>query len=142
MPAIKKHAQAAINRSADDIWARIGNFADISWIPGTEPQNCTMNGNLRSVTKDAWSFNLVQRLTEHDDKRHTYSYDLPEPISFESIAGPGKIVHVLNGTLTVTPTGESQSHVTWDLEAEDFIAGGAFVEYQLALDTVKAELEG
>lgn len=141
MATMKDRAQAIINRPADVIWARIGNFADISWIPGTEPHNCKMDGNIRSVTKDAWNFSLVQRLTEHDDARHTYSYDLPHEISFEALAGPGKIARVLTGTLKVTETGPSQSDVTWDLEIEDFLFKGAIAEYQLALDTVKAELE-
>jgi hypothetical protein len=141
MAIMKNRAATTINRPADDIWARIGNFADISWIPGTEPEKCRMEGDLRYVTRDAWNFDLVQRLIEHDDVRHTYSYDLPHDLSFESLAGPGKIAKVLNGTLTVTQTGPSQSDVTWDLETEDFLFPGAFAEYQKALDTVKAELE-
>jgi len=141
MATMKNRAEATINRSADDIWARIGNFADISWIPGSEPQNCRMDGNIRTVTKKGWKFSLVQRLIEHDDARHTYSYDLPHDVSFETLIGPGKIARVINGTLAVTPTSDGRSAVTWDLEAEDFLFRGAFAEYQLALDTLKAEME-
>jgi hypothetical protein len=141
MATMKSRAETTINRSAHDIWARIGNFADISWIPGAEQHNCRMDGNIRTVTKDAWSFNLVQRLIEHDDARHTYSYDLPHDVSFEALAGPGKIAKTINGTLRVTPIGDEQSAVTWDLEAEDFLFAGASAEYQLALDTLKTELE-
>ena len=141
MAIMKDRAQAIINQPADVIWARIGNFGDISWIPAAEQHNCRMDGNIRSVTKDAWNFSLVQRLTNHDSATHTYSYDLPEEISFEALAGPGKVAKVLNGTLKVTETGPSQSSVTWDLEIEDFLFKGAIAEYQLALDTVKAELE-
>jgi hypothetical protein len=73
---------------------------------------------------------------------HTYSYDLPHEISFEALIGPGKFARVINGTLAVAPGDDGTSLVTWDLEAEDFLFPGAFAEYQLALDTVKAELEG
>jgi hypothetical protein len=145
MATIKKRAEATINKPADEIWARIGSFTDISWIPGSEEARATMNGDLRTVTRDAWEkigFSLTQRLTEHDDKRRTYSYVLPEPVSFEKIAGPGKIAHAIDGTLTVTPIDETRSHVTWDLEAEDFLIDGALKEYQKALDTVKAQMEG
>jgi hypothetical protein len=141
MAVMKSRAETTINRPADEIWARIGNFADISWIPSAEQHNCKMEGDIRSVTKDAWTFKLLQRLTVHDDVRRTYSYALPHDLSFEALAGPGKIAKVLNGTLAVTPNGESQSTVTWDLEAEDFIFKGASVEYQHALDTLKAEME-
>jgi hypothetical protein len=141
MATLKNRAETTISRPADEVWARIGNFADISWIPGSEPHNCRMEGDLRIVTRDVWNFDLVQRLTEHDDARRTYSYDLPHDVSFESLAGPGRIAKVINGTLTVTPTGESQSAVTWDLEATDFLFGGALAEYQHALDTLKADME-
>jgi hypothetical protein len=140
----KRHAEATINRGADDIWAVIGNFLDISWIPGSEQARATMNGDLRTVTRDGWDkigFKLVQRLTEHDNDRWTYSYVLPEPVSFEAMAGPGRIAHAIDGTLKVTPISETQSLVTWDLEAEDFLIDGAHKEYQNALDTVKARLE-
>jgi hypothetical protein len=136
----KRRAEATIHAPADEIWARIGDFGDIRWIPGTE--HCSMDGAIRSVTKDAWDFDLVQRLVEHDDERRTYSYDLPEALNLESLVGPGTIVHVLNGTLTVTPDGESSSTVTWDIETEDFLIGGTHAEYQNALDTLKADLEG
>jgi hypothetical protein len=141
----KRLAEATINKPADEIWARIGNFTDISWIPGSEEARATMNGDLRTVTRDAWDkigFSLVQRLVEHDDKRHIYSYAIPEPVSFEKMMGPGKIAHAIDGTLKVTPISDSKSHVTWELVAEDFLIGGAHREYQKALDTVKAQLEG
>jgi hypothetical protein len=144
MAIFTKRAEAMINKPADVIWARIGNFTDISWIPGSEEARATMNGDLRTVTRDAWDkigFSLTQRLTEHDDKRHIYSYAIPEPVSFEKMMGPGKIAHAINGTLKVTPISETQSHVTWELVMEDFLIDGAFREYQNALDTVKARLE-
>jgi hypothetical protein len=139
---MKDRAATTISRPADEVWARIGNFGDISWIPGAEQHNCRMEGDVRTVGRDAWKdFSLAQRLTEQDDARRTYSYELAHDISFEALAGPGKIAKVISGTLTVTPTGPSQSAVTWDLEAEDFLFKGAFAEYQLALDTLKAEME-
>jgi hypothetical protein len=144
MAILTKRAEAMINKPADVIWARIGNFTDISWIPGSEEARATMNGDLRTVTRDAWDkigFSLTQRLTEHDDKRHIYSYAIPEAVSFEKMMGPGKIAHAINGTLRVTPISETQSHVTWELVMEDFLIDGAFREYQKALDTVKAKLE-
>lgn len=145
MATLKKCAEATINKPADKIWARIGNFADISWIPGSEEARASMDGDLRTVTRDAWekiNFSLQQRLTNHDDTRRTYSYILPKPVNFEKIAGPGMIAHAIDGTLTVTPLGQDKSLVTWELETEDFLMDGAFKEYQNALDTVKAQMEG
>jgi hypothetical protein len=143
MAIVKKRAEATINKPADEIWARIGNYMNIAWIPGSETAVCSLEGNIRTVTRAMWkNFGLVQRLVEHDNKRRTYSFDLPAPLNLASVAGPGKIVHVLNFTLAVTPTSESQSRVTWDIETDDFMIGGVFAEYQKALDTLKATMEG
>jgi hypothetical protein len=145
MAIVKVRAEATINRPADEIWAIVGSFTDISWIPGSEEARATMDGDMRTVTRDGWEkigFSLKQRLTEHDDSRHTYSYAIPEPVNFEAMMGPGKIAHAIDGTLAVTPISDTQSHVTWDLIAEDFLIDGAHKEYQNALNTVKARLEG
>ena len=144
MPTVKKCAEATINRPAGDIWARIGNFTDISWIPGSEEARATMDGDLRTVRRDSWDkigFSLTQRLTNHDDALYTYSYALPAPVSFEKIVGRDLTAHAIDGTLKVTPLSVTSSHVTWELETEDFLIEGAFAEYQKALDTVKAQLE-
>jgi Polyketide cyclase / dehydrase and lipid transport len=145
MPTVKKCAETIINRPADEIWARIGNFIEISWIPGSEEARATMNGDLRTVRRDAWDkigFSLTQRLTNHDDAHYTYSYTLPAPVNFEKIVGRALIANAIDGTLKVTPLSEKQSHVTWELETEDFLIEGAFKEYQKALDTVKEQMEG
>lgn len=145
MPTVKKCAEATINQPAAEIWSRIGNFTEIAWIPGSEEARATMDGDLRTVRRDAWDklgFSLTQRLVSHDDANFTYSYTLPEPISFEKIVGRDLVAHAIDGTLKVTPISESSSHVTWELETEDFLIEGAFAEYQKALDTLKAQMEG
>ena len=144
MPTVRKCAEAIINRPAGEIWARIGNFTDISWIPGSEEARATMDGDRRTVRRDAWDkigFSLTQRLTNHDDALYTYSYVLPAPVSFEKIVGRALIAHAIDGTLKVTQLSETQSHVTWELETEDFLIDGAFKEYQNALNTVKEQME-
>jgi hypothetical protein len=145
MPTVKKCAEATINRPAAEIWAKIGNFTDIAWIPGSEEARATMDGDLRTVRRDAWDkigFSLSQRLTNHDNERFTYSYALPAPVNFEPIVGRDLTAHAIDGTLTVTPLSDTSSRVTWELETEDFLIDGAFAEYQKALDTVKARMEG
>jgi hypothetical protein len=143
MAIVKKRAEATINRPADEIWAHIGDYMNIAWIPGSETARTSLEGNLRTVRREKWKdFKVVQRVVEHDNVRRRYSFDLPAPIDFTPLAGPGKIVNVLNFTLAVTPITETQSHVTWDLETEEFLAGGTFAEYQGALTALKATMEG
>jgi hypothetical protein len=137
---VKRRAETIINRPAGDVWARIGDFGDMSWVRTTE--FCEREGDNRRIKRAAWDFDLVQRCVEHDDAGRTYRYDLPEPVDFESLIGPGKIVRLLDGTLTVTPQGDASSLVTWEVDTEDFLVEGVHREYQAALDVLKGDLEG
>ena len=136
----KRRAETVINKPADDVWARVGDFGDITWIPNHG--DAVMDGDERTVSKPEWGFVLVQRLVNHDDAARTYSYVLPNDLDFSSLLGPGHIVHMLDGTLEVIPDGPSTSLVTWDVETEDFLIGGTHAEYQASLDSLKENLEG
>jgi hypothetical protein len=136
----KRRAETVIKTPADEVWARVRDFGDISWIPNAG--SCIVEGHDRKVSKEAWDFVLTQRLVNHDDEKRTYSYNLPAPLNFESLLGPDHIVSVLDGTISVTPKSKSESTVTWDIETEDFLIEGTHREYQAALESLKAELEG
>jgi hypothetical protein len=101
-----------------------------------------VEGDVRKISKDAWGFVLVQRLVDHDDENRTYSYTLPHEVNFESLLGSSRMVGVIDGKLQITPRGDSESLVTFDVETEDFLIEGTHAEYQGALDSLKAELEG
>ena len=136
----KRRAEIIIDRPADEVWAKVRDFGDITWIPNHG--DAVMDGNDRSVSKPEWDFVLVQRLVNHDDAARTYSYNLPHELDFSSLLGPGHVVRVLDGTLQVTPDGDSRSVVTWDIETEDFLIGGTHAEYQASLESLKSQLEG
>ena len=136
----KRRAETVINKPANEVWARVRDFGNITWIPNHG--DAVMDGDDRTVSKPEWDFVLVQRLVNHDDEQRTYSYILPNPLDFGSLLGPGRVVNVLDGTLAVTPKGDAASVVTWDVETEDFLIGGTHAEYQASLDSLKAELEG
>jgi hypothetical protein len=140
MPTEKRIAQTVINRPADEVWARVRDFGDITWIPNHGA--CVVEGDVRKISKDAWGFVLEQRLVDHDDENRTYSYALPHEVNFESLLGPGRIVRVIDGKLQITARGDSESLVTFEVETEDFLIEGTHAEYQGALDSLKAELEG
>ena len=135
----KRRAEAVIDKPADEVWARVRDFGDISWIPNTE--KCTFDGKVRRVSRAAWDFDLQQRLTNFDDEKRTWSYDLLEPLDFSVFFGPDHVVNTITGTLVVNPQGESSSYVTWDIETEDFMIEGVHAEYQASLDNLKSLLE-
>ena len=136
----KRRAETVIDRPADVVWARIRDFGDITWIPNTE--SCALEGDDRRISRAAWDFDLVQRLVNHDDVARTYSYTLAEPLDFSVFFGPDHMVRVIDGTIAVTPEGDSASRVTWDIATEDFMIEGTHKEYQEALESLKAQLGG
>jgi hypothetical protein len=137
---VKARAEATIKRSADEVWGRVRDFGDVTWIPPA--RSCRVEGDLRTVTVPGVDMVLVQRLAHHDDEERTYSYTLPAPLDLERVLGPGRIVHLLDGALKVTPQGADESFVTWEVDTEDFLVESTHDEYQRGLDTLKAELEG
>jgi hypothetical protein len=136
----KAQATTTIAKPADEVWGRIRDFVDVTWIPNTE--SSFMEGDERHVKMQGMSFEVVQRLVNHDDAGRTYSYELPRPIDLEPVLGPGHVVSKIDATIVVAPASDSESFVTWDVDTEDFMVGGVHAEYQGALDNLKALLEG
>jgi hypothetical protein len=137
---VKRRAETTIKRSADDVWARVRDFGDVTWIPPA--RECRVEGDLRTVVVPGVDMVLVQRLAHHDDEQRTYTYTLPAPLDLTRVLGPDAMVNLLDGTLTVTPQGEDASFVTWEVDTEEFLVESTHEEYQRGLDTLKAELEG
>jgi hypothetical protein len=133
-------AEQVINRPADVVWARIGDFADVSWVPDTD--TCTVDGDVRTITmKGMADFALHQRLVAHDDAQRTLSYELAKEFDLSVIFGPGHVVTTISGTLHVVPQGPDTSLVTYDVETDDFLLEGTHAEYQGSLDNLKRLLE-
>jgi hypothetical protein len=135
----KARAETVIGEPADVVWARIRDFGDVSWIPNTDTWR--LDGDVRTVTMKGQSFQVSQRLLEHDDEGRTYRYCMAETIDLSPLLGPGHVVEHLEGTIAVTPEGTS-SRVTFDVDTHDFMVAAVNAEYQGALDNLKALLEG
>jgi hypothetical protein len=137
---VKARAEVTINRSADDVWARVRDWSDVTWIP--PERSCKVEGDLRTVVVPGVDMVLVQQLVHHDDAERTYSYTLPAPLDLQRVLGPGRMVHLLDGTLKVAPQGDDAAFVTYEVDTEDWLVASTHEEYQRGLDTLKAELEG
>lgn len=137
----KARAETIINRPADEVWARVRNFGDVSWVPNTD--TCTLDGDERTI-RMKWmdDFELVQRRVSYDDAGRTFSYALAKEFDLSVIFGPGHVVNQIDGTLAVTPQGDDSSLVTYDVETNDFLIDGTHAEYQGAINNLKALLEG
>jgi carbon monoxide dehydrogenase subunit G len=123
-------AEIDIAKSADDVWAVVGDFGGIGgWMPGIE--TCTVDGDVRTIAMSGME--IGERLVRRDDAGRALVY---------SIASGAVPLDRHEATITVTPAGAG-SHVTWavDLEPETMLP--LFTQiYQQGLDALKAHVEG
>ncbi len=119
--------EITINRSADDVWAKVGNFGELSWMPGVE--TCELDGDDRVL--GMFGMRIVERQYARDDEHRTLTYGI--------VDGDMK-PELHRATITVMPAG-SGSFVTWDVEADDAMVEAMQGAYVGALTALKAELE-
>jgi hypothetical protein len=121
-------AEITINRSADDVWAKVGNFGELSWMPGVE--TCELDGDDRVI--GMFGMRIVEHQYARDDEHRTLTYGI--------VDGDMK-PELHRATITVMPAG-SGSFVTWDVEADDAMVEAMQGAYVGALTALKAQLEG
>jgi carbon monoxide dehydrogenase subunit G len=122
-------AETRIERSADDVWAVIGDYGELGWMPGVD--TCEMDGDTDRVL-GMFGMRIVERELAHDDAGRTLTYGI--------VDGDMK-PEVHEATITVTPEGDA-STVTWDVRTDDGMVEVMKGAYQGALDALKAKLEG
>jgi hypothetical protein len=136
---LQAHAEITIARNCDDVWARIRDFGDTSWVPNVE--SCTLVGEDRTIRMQGRQFELVERLTAHSEEHRSYSFCVVGEVDLQPLFGPGHVLRDLRATLSVAPAGASSARVTWAVETEPFVLDGTAAEYQGALENLKTLLE-
>jgi len=121
-------AEITIDRPADDVWAVIGNFGELTWMPGVE--TCELDGDDRII--GMFGMRIVERQLARDDEGRTLTYGI--------VDGDMK-PEVHRATITVMPAG-SGSFVTWDVETDDNMVEVMQGAYTGALGALKEQLEG
>src|SRR3954452_19299215 len=115
----RARAQTTIDRPAQEVWAEVGDFRRLDWIPGIAFRLQDETTRLVSVH----GMDLVERLTSHDDEARTYTYSVQ-----------GLPVEQHSATLTVTPQDEVCSLVTWDTTTDHQMAAVLRDGCQVVLD--------
>jgi carbon monoxide dehydrogenase subunit G len=121
-------AEITIDRPADDVWAVIGNFGELTWMPGVE--TCELEGDDRIL--GMFGMRIVERQLARNDEDRTLTYGI--------VDGDMK-PEVHRATITVMPAG-SGSFVTWDVETDDAMVEVMQGAYTGALGALKEQLEG
>jgi carbon monoxide dehydrogenase subunit G len=121
-------AETTIQKPADEVWAVVGNFGDLGWMPGVE--SCRVEGDDRILAM--FGMEITERQLRRDDAKRTLTYGI--------VGGPVQ-VDKHEATITVNPAGDG-SHVTWDVDTDDSMLDMMKGSYQGALDALKAKLDG
>ncbi len=122
--------EVQIDRSADDVWALIGDFGGLGdWMPGIE--SCELDGDVRKL--QTMGMEIHEQQMSRDDATRTISYSI--------VQSPMPVEHHL-ATLSVTPEGEG-SVLTWAYEVRpDEMAAAFGPVYEGSAQAVKTKLEG
>jgi hypothetical protein len=120
-------AEITIDRPADDVWAVIGNFGELTWMPGVE--TCELDGDDRIL--GMFGMRIVERQLARNDEDRTLTYGI--------VDGDMK-PEVHRATIRVMPAG-SRSFVTWDVETDDNMVEVMEGAYSGALAALKEKLE-
>ncbi len=122
--------EVQIDRSADDVWALIGDFGGLGdWMPGIE--SCELDGDVRKL--QTMGMEIHERQMGRDDATRTISYSI--------VKSPMPVDHHL-ATLSVAPDGEG-SVLTWAYEVSpDEMAAAFGPVYEGSAQAVKTQLEG
>ena len=120
-------AETRIDRSADDVWAVVGDFTNVTWIPGVD--GCRFVDEHERVLTMAGR-ELTEQLLRRDDHRRALTYRLAAGLRLEH--------H--EATITVTPDGNA-SVVTWDVTTDDNLVDALHDGYQRVLDSLGATLD-
>jgi hypothetical protein len=146
----KASTEIVIQRSADDVWARIRRFDDITWRDGVA--TCKVEDGIRTVTMAARpDIAIQQRELARDESNRTYSYGLHayggdtlfkhangQVFDLKSMIGRHK------ATVAVTPQTASTCIVRYTVEIEDgydLMLEGTKSGYTAALSQLKQKLE-
>ena len=124
----KAQSEIEIDRPADEVWAVVGDFGGIGFMPGVE--SVQVDGDVRTV--GTMGIEVKEKLVTHDDASRTIAYSI--------IAGPVPVEHH-QATIQVEEAGE-KSHVTWTVETDDADSATFFNSvYEGSLTALKAHVE-
>lgn len=124
-------AATTIDKPADEVWAVIGDYGNLGWMPGVD--SCELDpANPNDRVIGMFGMRVVERQLARDDAGRTLTYGI--------VDGDMK-PEVHEATITVTPEGTG-SNVTWDVKTDDGMVEVMKGAYQGALDALKGKLEG
>ncbi|MBB5223961.1 hypothetical protein HNP73_003922 [Amaricoccus macauensis] len=100
----KASEEATLGASVDEVWAVVGNFADMSWYPGVSKTEVAADGKTRTVSFGDVS--VPEELGKYDAEKHT--------IAFRRTQDDVELIPVTNFANTIVLSDEGgKAHVKW-----------------------------
>ena len=122
-------SEITIDKPADEVWATVGDFGNLTWMPGVD--TCELDGENRLLSMFGGKVKVTERQIRRDDAARILTYGMV----------PGEVPIQHEATITVTPQGDG-SHVTWDVIADDSMIEMMKSTYDGALVALKQVVEG
>jgi hypothetical protein len=144
----KATMETTINRSADDVWARVRGFADLDWYPGVE--SCRLDGEVRIASMEGMGLEVDELLVHYDDDARTYTYAVIEFRGETKFDLNGQVFELASMTnhhrarMDVLPVDDSTCRVTYELELDpghDEMFELTCGQYQGVIDRLKQLME-
>ncbi|MFT3975232.1 MAG: SRPBCC family protein [Amaricoccus sp.] len=100
----KASEEATLGASVADVWAVVGNFADMGWYPGVTKTEAAADGKTRTVSFG--EVTVPEELGKFDAEKHT--------IAFRRTHDDVKLIPVTNFANTIVLSDEGgKAHVKW-----------------------------
>jgi len=74
IPRLHVARSASFNESADEVWARIGNFDDVMWMPGVVRVVNVVPGRIREVHLAGSDSSVTEELLSATETSHTFRF--------------------------------------------------------------------
>lgn len=105
LPRLHVARAATFNETAEDVWSRIGNFYDVSWMPGVERVNADEPAQIREVYLQGGGSSVSEKLLSATPHSHTFTFTDPGALPVKDYLAVLR-VHEDNGAAVVTWTAE------------------------------------
>lgn len=110
MPPLHVTQTVVIEAPAAKIWAIMGNFADLTWVPAVKHSSATQGNVVGSVrTLDLGGPKLTERLAAYDAAHWDYGYTILPTAANEAVLP----VSDYSSTITLSAAGAGKTRVTW-----------------------------
>lgn len=80
LPRLHVARAARFNQPAADVWARIGTFDDVTWMPGVDHVNNLEQGRVREVHLQGGALPVTEQLITSTARSMTFAFSDPGPL--------------------------------------------------------------